>query len=85
MVYVNATINVKPETQNQILEPTALAKPSETHGLTGTGPGLPFQESGSWVVGWILNRTDPVQRSTPGPLAGFTDPLQTLFQMFWFG
>jgi hypothetical protein len=39
VAYLNATINVKPETENRILEPTCLAKPGETRGLTGTGLG----------------------------------------------
>ena len=44
VAYLNATINVKPERQNRRLEPTGLAKPVETRGLTGMGPGLALQE-----------------------------------------
>jgi len=78
VAYLNATINVKPETQNRRLEPTGLAKPSKTHGLTGTGPGLARQESAGRVFGRFWNRTDPFLRSKPGPLAGYPDPLLTL-------
>jgi hypothetical protein len=87
VAYLNATINVKPETQNRRLEPTGLAKPGETRGLTGTGPGLARQESAGRVFGRFWNRTDPFLRSKPGPLAGYPDPLLTLlsgsvFQVF---
>jgi len=51
VTYVNATINVKPETHNRRLELTGLAKPGETRGLTGTGPCLVRQESAGWVFG----------------------------------
>jgi len=78
VAYLNTTINVKPETQNRRLEPTGLAKPGETHGLTGTGPGLACQESAGRVFGRFWNRTDPFLRSKPGPLAGYPDPLLTL-------
>jgi len=69
---------VKPETRNRRLEPTGLAKPVETRGLTGTGPGLARQESPGRVFGSVWNRTDPFLRSKPGPLAGYPDPLLTL-------
>jgi len=78
VAYLKAIINVKPETQNQRLQPTGLAKPGETRGLTGTGPGLARQESAGRVVGRFWNRTDPFLRSKPGPLAGYPDPLLTL-------
>jgi hypothetical protein len=78
VAYQNATINVKPETQNRRLEPTGLAKPGETCRLIGTGPGLARQESAGRVFGWFWNRTDPFLRSKPGPLAGYPDPLLTL-------
>ena len=55
-----------------------LAKPGETRGLTGTGPGLARQESAGRVFGRFWNRTDPFLRSKPGPLAGYPDPLLTL-------
>ena len=76
--YLNATINMKPETQNRRLEPTGLAKPGETRGLTGTGPGLARHESAGRVFGRLWNPTDPFSRSKPGPLAGYPDPLLTL-------
>jgi len=78
VAYLNATINVKPETQNRRLEPTGQAKPGETRGLTGTGPGLARQESAGRVFVRFWNRTDPFLRSKPGPLAGYPDPLLTL-------
>jgi hypothetical protein len=78
VAYLNATINVKPETQTRRLEPTGLAKPGETHGLTGTGPGLARQESAGRVFGRFWNRTHPFLRSKPGPLARYPDPLLTL-------
>jgi hypothetical protein len=78
VTYLNGTINVKPETQNRRLEPTGLAKPGETRGLTGTGPCLARQESAGRVFGWFWNRTDPLLPSKPGPLAGYPDPLLTL-------
>ena len=78
VAYLNATINVIPETQNRRLEPTGLAKPGETRGLTGTGPGLARQETACRVFGRFWNRTDPVLRSKPGPLAGYPDQLLTL-------
>jgi len=78
VAYLNATINVKPETQNRRLDPTGLAKSGETRGLTGTGPGLTHQESAGRVFGRFWNRTDPFLRSKPGPLAGYPDPLLTL-------
>ena len=81
VAYLNATINVKPETQNRRLEPTGLAKPGETRGLTGTGPGLACQESAGRVFGRFKNRTDLFLRSKPGPLVGYLDPLLTLSQM----
>jgi len=55
-----------------------LAKPGETRGLTGTGPGLACQESAGRVFGRVWNRTDPFLRSKPGPRAGYPDPLLTL-------
>jgi hypothetical protein len=78
VAYQNATINVKPETQNRRLEPTGLAKPRETRGLMGTGPGLARQESAGRVFARFWNRTNPFLRSKPGPLAGYPDPLLTL-------
>ena len=80
VAYLNATINVKPGTQNRRLEPTGLAKPGETRGLTGTGPGLACQESAGRVFGRFWNRTDAFLRSKPGPLAGYPDPLLTLLR-----
>jgi hypothetical protein len=78
VAYLNATINVKPETQNWRLEPTGLAKPGETHRVMGTGPGLACQESAGRVFGRFWNRTDLFFWSKPGPLAGYLDPLLTL-------
>jgi len=44
---------VKPETQNLRLNPTGLAKPGESRGLTGTGAGLAHQESAGRVIGRV--------------------------------
>ena len=74
VAYLNATINVKPETQNRRLKPTGLAKSGETSGLMGTGPGLARQESAGWDFGRFLNRTDPFLRSKPGPVANTMSP-----------
>jgi hypothetical protein len=57
---------------------TGLAKPGETRGLTGTGPGLASPESVDRVFRRFWNRTDPFLRSKLGPLAGYPDPLLTL-------
>jgi len=78
VAYLIATINMKPETLNRRLEPTGLAKPGETRGLTGTGPGLARQESAGRVFGRFRNRTDPFLRSQPVPLARYRDPSLTL-------
>jgi hypothetical protein len=78
VAYLNATINVKPKMQNRRLEPTDLAKPGKTRGLTGTGPGLARQASAGRAFGRFWNRTDTFLRSKPGPLAGYPDPLLTL-------
>jgi len=82
VAYLNATINVKPETQNRKLEPTGLAKPGETRGFTGMRSGLARQESAGHVFGHFWNWTDPFLRSTPGPLAGYQDPLLTLLMRY---
>ena len=69
---------MEPETQNRRLEATGLAKPGETCGLMGTGPGLAGQESAGQVFGRFWNRTDRFLRSKHGPLASYPDPLLTL-------
>ena len=53
VAYLNVTVNVKPKMQNRRLEPTGLAQPSKTHGLTGTGPGLAHPESASHIFGRV--------------------------------
>jgi hypothetical protein len=78
VAYLNATINVKPKTQNQRLEPTGITRLGETRGLTVKGPGLARQESAGRVFGRFWNRTNSFLRSKPGPLAGYPDPLLTL-------
>jgi len=55
------------------------AKAIETRALTGTGPGLAPQESAGQVFGRVWNQTGPFLRSKPGPLAGYPNPLQTLY------
>jgi len=84
VAYLNATINVKPETQNGRLEPTGLGKPGKPRGLSGTGPGLARQESAGRVYGRFWNWTDPFLRSKPGPLAGSPDPLLTLLIFLYY-
>jgi len=69
---------MKPDTQNRTLEPTGLAKPGETRGLTGTCPGLACQESAGRVFVHFWNRTDSFLLSKPGRLAGYPDLLLTL-------
>ena len=49
-----------------------VAKPGETRGLTGTGPGLARQESACPVFGRVWNRTYPFLPSKPGPFANTT-------------
>ena len=78
VTYLHATINMKLQMQNRKLEPTGLAKPSETPRLMGTGPGLNCEESADWGFGWLWNQTDTFFRSKPGPLAGYPDPFLTL-------
>jgi hypothetical protein len=77
------TIKVKPTTLNRRLEPTGLAKPGETRGLICKGPGLARQESAGRGFGQFWNRTDSFFPSTPGPLAGYPDPLLTLVRRDW--
>jgi len=55
VAYLNATKNVKLETQNWRLEPMGLGKPGETCGLTDMGPGLACQEKVGGVFGWVWN------------------------------
>jgi hypothetical protein len=64
--------------QNRRLEPTCLAKPGTTHGLTGMGPDLARQEEAGQVFGRFSNRTGPFFQSKTGPLARYLDPLLTL-------
>jgi hypothetical protein len=78
VAYLNATINVKPEMQNRRLQPTGQAKPGETHGLTGTGPGWARQASAGRVFGRFWTQTNQFLRSIPGSLAGYPDPLLIL-------
>jgi len=79
VTYLNATINVKPATGNQRLELIGLAKPGETCGLTVPGPVLARQDSPDRDFGWVWNRTDLFFWSKPRLLAGYPDPLLTLF------
>jgi len=59
----------KDETQTRRLEPTGLAKPGETHGLTGTGPGFARQDAAGQVFGQIRNWTKQFLGSEPRPIA----------------
>jgi len=64
--------------QNWTLEPTGLAKPGKTHGLTGTVSGLACQDSAGRVSVRMRNRIDPLLVAKPMPLAGHPVPLLTL-------
>ena len=64
--------------QNRRLDQMGLAKPGETRGLTGTGPGLARQESAGQVFGRFWNRTNQFLRFKPGLLVGYLDPSLTL-------
>jgi hypothetical protein len=75
MGYLNATINRKPENWNQRLEQTGLAKPGKICGLMGMGPGFACQDSAGRVFGRVWNPTVQFERSEPGLLAGYPDPL----------
>jgi hypothetical protein len=70
---LNATINVKGDTQTGALEQLGLTKPGETWGLMGTGPGLLCQQSVARVFGLVWNGTKPFLQSKPGPVANTTD------------
>jgi len=63
------------------LDPTGLARPGETGGLTGMGQGFNHQEAEGWVFGLFWNQTKPFFWSKPGPLASYLDPLLTLCRM----
>jgi hypothetical protein len=75
---MTAIINRKSEKGNQILEPTGLAKPSKTHGLTCTGMGLARKEAQGQVFGRVWNQAEPFVRANPALLAGYPDRLLTL-------
>jgi hypothetical protein len=66
------------EMQNWRLDPTGSAKPGETSRLMGTSQGLDRPEAAGRVFGLFWNRTEPLIRSEPGPLARYPDPLLTL-------
>ena len=77
VAYLNATINVKPETYNPRLEQMGQAKRDEKWELMGMGPGLAHQQSAGRVFGWVWNWTDQFLGPKPGPLAAYPDPLLT--------
>jgi len=72
----------KPQTHNRRLELTDLAKPANTRGLTGMGPGLAHQDAVGQVSGQCFNQTNPFLQSKPGLLAGYPDRFRTLAR-FW--
>jgi len=78
VAYLNITINVKPKTWNQRLEPMGQVNPGETWGLTGTDPGLIRQESAVWGFKQVWNGTDKFLQSKPGLLVSYPDLLLTL-------
>jgi len=55
--------------QNQRLDLLGPAKPGETRGLTGTGPGLHCQEAAGWGFARFWNRTKMFFWAKPGPIA----------------
>jgi len=61
------------------LEPTGLANPGKTRMLMGLGMGLARQDAAGWVFGRFWNQTEPFFWSNHGPLAGYPEPLLTLF------
>jgi len=65
------------EMQNRRLDPTGLAKPGETRGSPGMGPGLDRKQPAVCVFGRFWNRTELFFRSKPRPLADYPDPLLT--------
>jgi hypothetical protein len=62
------------------LEPTGLAKPSKTRGLTGKCPGLAHQDPAGQVNRRVWNQTKPFLQSKPGPLVGYPHPLPTFLK-----
>jgi len=60
------------------LDPKGLAKPGETSGLMGMGPGLDHQEAAGHIFGGFWNQTELSFRSKHRLLAGYLDPLLTL-------
>ena len=78
VAYLNATVNVKPKTQNRGLAPTGLPKPGGTRRLMGTGLGCFRLESAGWGFGRVWNRIYPVVRFKSRPLACYPDPFLTL-------
>jgi hypothetical protein len=69
VVYLNATINVKPKTQSRRLQPTSLAKSGKRRGLISMGPGLAHKEWAGRVFRRVWVRTDPFLGWNPGPIA----------------
>jgi len=78
VAYLSATINGKPETQNQRLEPTGLPKRGGTRELMGTGPGLGRQESAGRVISRVWDWINLFLQSKPVLLAGYPDLVLTL-------
>jgi hypothetical protein len=61
-VLMRQTIDI-PDNRNRQLEPTGLAKPGKTHGLTGTGAGLACQDAAGQGFGHVWDRTEPFEGS----------------------
>jgi len=70
--------------QIQGLDLMGLAKPGEICGLTGAAPVLDLPEAAGLVFGRFWNRTEPFLHSKRGPLAGYADPLLTLYSIHTF-
>jgi len=81
--YLNANTNRKPDIQSQRLEPTGSTKPGETRGLRDMVPALDCREAAGRCFGRFWIRTKPFFTPTPGPLAGYPEPLLTLPINLW--
>jgi len=66
--------------QHRRLEPTGLAKPGKSRGLTGTGPHLARLQEAGRVFGLVQNWTNAFVRSEPGLQADYPDALLILLR-----
>jgi len=68
----------QPQNWKWRVEPTGPAKPGNTRGLTGTVPGLAWEEAEGRVSGRVCNRTKSFFQAKHSLLACHPDPLLTL-------